>query len=108
VPPNQHITPANDPEYQPATFYYTDAITDNAVRYLQQHQRNRRGNPSSCIWPATAAHWPMHALEKDIAKYRGKYDEGYAPVRQARLQRLRELGLLPAGWQPAPLSAIDA
>ena len=25
----------------------------------------------------TAAHWPMHALEHDIAKYEGKYDGGY-------------------------------
>ncbi len=100
---NQHITPANDPEYQPATYYYTDAITDNAVRYLQQHQQESPRQPFFLYLAYTAAHWPMHALEKDIAKYRGKYDEGYAPVRQARLQRLRELGLLPAGWQPAPL-----
>ena len=26
----------------------------------------------------TAAHWPMHALGADIAKYKGKYDGGYA------------------------------
>ena len=32
----------------------------------------------------TAAHWPMHALPEDIAKYRGRYDAGYAPIRNAR------------------------
>ena len=33
----------------------------------------------------TAPHWPMHALEKDIEKYKGKYDEGYAADRNARI-----------------------
>ena len=32
------ITPENDPEYHPESFYYTDAIADNAVRFLQQHR----------------------------------------------------------------------
>ena len=27
----------------------------------------------------------MHALPKDIAKYEGKYGDGYAPVRLARI-----------------------
>ena len=36
----------------------------------------------------------MHALEKDIAKYRGKYDGGYEPIRQARFERARQLGLI--------------
>jgi len=36
----------------------------------------------------------MHALEKDIAKYRGKYDGGYEPIRRARFERARKLGLI--------------
>ena len=31
--------PQNDPEYKPEKFYYTDAISDNAVRFLQQHEQ---------------------------------------------------------------------
>jgi arylsulfatase len=44
----------------------------------------------------TAAHWPMHALEKDIAKYRGKFDTGFEPERRARFDRMKQLGLLDA------------
>ena len=50
----------------------------------------------------TAAHWPMQAPEKDIVKYRGKYDNGYEPVRQARLERLKKLGMIDARWDCAP------
>ena len=42
----------------------------------------------------TAAHWPMHALEKDIAKYKGKFDSGYEPQRKARIRQL--------AWRPQP------
>ena len=34
----------------------------------------------------------MHALPEDIAKYDGKYDTGYAPVRAARIAKLKKLG----------------
>ncbi len=102
---NSFITPVNDPEYQPKEFYYTDALTDHAVRYLRQHQEQTPGQPFFLYLAYTAAHWPMHALEKDIAKYRGKYDGGYEPIHRARLQKLEQLGLLPSGWKPGPLVA---
>ncbi|HEX5219478.1 MAG TPA: sulfatase-like hydrolase/transferase, partial [Verrucomicrobiae bacterium] len=57
---NKFITPENDPEYKPATFYYTDAISDNAVRYLQQHAAGSSEQPFFLYVAYTAAHWPMH------------------------------------------------
>ena len=33
---NNLISPYNDQEYQPENFYFTDAITDNAIKYLQE------------------------------------------------------------------------
>jgi len=91
---NTFITPQNDPEYQPDTFYYTDAISDNAVKFLQAHTRDHAAEPFFLYAAYTAAHWPMHALEKDIAKYRSKFDAGYEPVRRARFDRLKRLGLI--------------
>lgn len=97
---NTFITPENDPEYRPAQYYYTDAISDNAVAFLRQSAGS--GQPFFLYVAYTAAHWPLQAPEKDIAKYRGKYDAGYDATRRARLARMRELGLLPSEWQPAP------
>jgi len=99
---NTFITPANDPEYKPKVFYYTDALSDNAVRFLQQHQQESADKPFFMYLAYTAAHWPMQALDKDIAKYKGKYDQGYEPVRQARMERLKKLGLIDAKWDCAP------
>lgn len=99
---NRYITPANDPDYQPETFYYTDAISDNAVRFLNDHKREADGQPFFMYVAYTAAHWPMHALPQDIAKYEGKYDGGYTPAREARIRKLKSLGLLPDDWEVTP------
>ena len=101
---NTLITPENDPEYQPeGTWYYTDAISDNAVRRIREHAKSHQDEPFFHYVAYTAAHWPMHALPEDIAKYEGKYDGGYAPIRAARIAKLKQLGILPEDWTPAPL-----
>ncbi len=108
---NQLLTVANDPAYQPPSYYYTDAIADHAVQFIRDHARNAprgagrvvAGNQPFFLYVAfTAAHWPLHAKPADIAKYHGRYDQGYEPVRAARRERLRRMGILDARWAPAP------
>lgn len=97
---NTLISPAADPEYQPDIYYYTDAISDQAARFIREHDRETaEARPLFLYVAYTAAHWPMHALPEDIAKYRGRYDAGYAALRIERLARLRELGLISPDWQ---------
>lgn len=96
---NTFITPENDPEYKPKEFYYTDALSDNAVKFLQEHEKESPDKPFFMYVSYTAAHWPMHALEKDIAKYKGKFNTGYDPVRQERFKRLKDAGLIDPAWE---------
>lgn len=91
---NEFITCQNDPEYQPEEYYYTTALADNAVKYLQEHKNESPDAPFFMYVAFTAAHWPMHALEKDIAKYKGKFDDGYHQHRLARLERMKSLGVI--------------
>lgn len=100
---NKLITAFNDPEYQPEVFYYTDAISDQAVRCVREHAVQNPGQPFFLYVAYTAAHWPMHAKESDIAKYRGRYDAGYAAVRQQRWEKQKRLGVVDDRWSPAPL-----
>jgi len=88
---NQLISPYADPEYRPTDYYYTDAIADHAVRFVREHE----GDEPFFLYAAfTAAHWPMHALPADIAKYSGRYAAGYAAVRQARYRRMLDCGVI--------------
>lgn len=84
-------------------FYMTDAFTDYAIEFLQEHHRNY-DNPFFLYLPYTAPHWPLHALPEDIAKYKGKYMIGWDSLRLQRYQRQQELGIVDASM---PLSPRD-
>ncbi|MCX6872228.1 MAG: arylsulfatase [Verrucomicrobia bacterium] len=99
---NKFITPVNDTEYRPKQFYYTDAISDNAVKFMQDHAKEHSKQPLFMYVAYTCAHWPMHAPEEDIAKTRGKYDAGYDAMRLARFKRARDLGVLDPRWKMSP------
>ncbi len=100
---NQPISAATDPEYSASDYYYTNALSDQAVRFVSEHQTKSAGSPFFMYLAYTAAHWPMHAPESEIAKYRGIYSSGYVPIHSARLAKQRGLGLLDPSWTPAPL-----
>jgi arylsulfatase A-like enzyme len=103
---NTNITPQNDPEYDPETFYFTTAITDNTLMYLKEHQEEEEKTgeekPFFAYVAYTAAHWPMHALPEDIAKYEGVYDEGWDALRTSRYEKMVDIGLVDESWEPAP------
>ncbi|MEC9093562.1 MAG: sulfatase-like hydrolase/transferase, partial [Planctomycetota bacterium] len=75
-----------DPDY-----YLTDAISNEAVRMIHQATKAK---PLFLSVAYTAAHWPLHAREKDIAMYQGKYSMGWDELRQQRLARMKQLGIL--------------
>ena len=90
---NTTVSPYADAEYTPQQYYFTDAISDHAVRYIGDHAKDHADKPFFMYVAYTAAHWPMHALPEDIKKYDGKYDAGYSPFREARLKKSTSLGL---------------
>jgi len=92
----------NDQPFKPEgdDFYMTDFITDRAVEFIEKHGRDE--------WPFflyvayTAPHWPLHAWPEDIARYTGKYAEGWDELREERLARQIELGLIEERWPLTP------
>ncbi len=86
---NEFIAPSDD-------FYYTDAITENAVKFIEEHDSEK---PFFMYLPYTAAHWPMHAKSEDIAKYKGKFDEGWDVLRQKKYERMLKMGLIKPVWK---------
>ena len=75
-----------------ADYYYTDAITNEACAFLREQSQGKQ--PFFMYAAFTAPHWPLQAREEDIAKHRGLYDEGWDVLRERRMQRLRESGML--------------
>ena len=77
-------------------FYMTDAITDHAITYL--NNAKKKDKPFFLYVAYTAPHWPLHALQKDIDKYRGKYMKGWDVLREDRMRRMVKMGLIDPKW----------
>ncbi len=86
----------------PKGFYSTDAFTDYAIEFVDDALQTNQ--PFFLYMAYNAPHFPLHALPEDIAKYKGKYHEGWDVIRKRRYQRMLELGIIDDTWQ---LSARD-
>ena len=87
-------------------FYVTNAFTENAVRFLGDHGRAGEGKPFFLHLCYTAPHFPLHALPEDIAKYRGRYRDGWDCATARRFARQKELGLLSPETKLSPRDPV--
>lgn len=85
-------------------FYYTDAVSDYAVKFIQDHRQKQPEKPFFLYVAYTSPHWPLHALKEDIDRYRGRYDAGWDSLRKERYERMQRMGLLQPDW---PLTERD-
>jgi len=85
-------------EYMPPKegFYMTNAITENAVKFLQKAKTQNQ--PFFMYLAYTAPHWPLHALEEDIDLFKGKYMKGWDELREERYDRMIEMGIIDKNW----------
>ena len=82
-------------------YYTTDAYTDYAIRFVEE-ETDKGDKPFFLYLAYTAPHWPLHAHEEDVAKYRGEYRMGWDELREQRFQRQVELGLIDREWGLSP------
>jgi arylsulfatase len=86
--------------YRDPSFYYTDAISDYALEFMQDGLA--KDNPFFLYVAYTAAHWPLHAFEEDIAQYFGRYAAGWDALRVQRHERMKDLGTVDPRWPLSP------
>jgi len=71
-----------------STRSYTDAIIENIERNRSDDQ------PFFAYLAYTAPHWPLQVSDDYLDRYAGKYDTGYEATRSARLEKLKQLGII--------------
>lgn len=88
------------PELNGRPFYTTHAITDFALKFLEEATRG--DEPFMLYVPFNAPHYPLQAPEKDVKKYDGRYDGGWDKLRETRHRKQIDSELLPARWKLSP------
>ena len=81
-------------------FYTTHAITDYALDFLDEAVDSEK--PFLLYLAYNAPHYPLHAPEKDVKKYDGRYDAGWDKIRASRYQKQLQTGVIPKKWKNAP------
>ena len=83
------------PPIAPGSGYYTTtAIADHGIKYLKEHAEKHADKSFFLYLAFNAPHFPLQALPEDVARYRGRYREGWETVRAERWKRIQELGIV--------------
>ncbi|MCY3577042.1 MAG: arylsulfatase [bacterium] len=86
----------------PEGYYLTDDLTDRACRMIREVKTTDPDKPLFLYYAHGAVHAPLHAKAEDIARHRGNYDKGWDQLREERLARQKELGVVPADAELPP------
>ena len=79
----------------PKNYYATKTYTDELIGFIDANQRD--GKPFFAYVAHQAPHDPYHLPRDWRNRHVGEYDKGWDVVRQERLKRQVELGIVPEG-----------
>ena len=91
---------ANDDPRLPKDWYSTDLWTTFGLKFIDEALAAKK--PFYLHLCHNAPHFPLQAPAEEIAKFRGRYKEGWGALRDARIRRQREMGLIDAAWEKSP------
>jgi arylsulfatase A-like enzyme len=81
----------------PKGYYATKTYTDKMIEFIDANRGD--GKPFFAYVSHQAPHDPYHLPKEWRTRHVGQYDTGWDALRQARLKRQIELGIVPAGTQ---------
>lgn len=81
-------------------FYTTDANTEFAKGFVDEAAES--GKPMFLYMAYNAPHYPLHAPEAEVMKYRGKYQKGWDELRKERHARQIAMGVVEEKWGLSP------
>ncbi|SNT73667.1 arylsulfatase [Paracoccus seriniphilus] len=96
---NQHVSPPCTPE---EGYTLNADLVDNACQFLTDHVSLAPKKPFFMYFAPGAMHSPHQAPQEFLDKYKGRFDEGWDKIREQRLARQIEMGIVPEGTGLVP------
>jgi len=90
----------DDPNYH----FMTD-MTDKTVAWIKFQNALTPDKPAFIYFAPGATHAPHHVPKEWIARWKGKFDQGWDKLREESLARQIRMGVVPAGTKLAPKPA---
>lgn len=76
-------------------YHLTADLVEQAMFYVREHQTATPDDPFFLYLGLGACHFPFHAPDEFLRKYRGRFKAGYDALRQPRFDRQHRLGVIP-------------
>lgn len=81
----------------PADFFSSNYFTSRLIKDISRDHGD--GKPFFAYLSFQAAHFPLQAPDQYLDQYKGVYNKGYAYIRKQRIQRMKQLGIIPESFQ---------
>jgi arylsulfatase A-like enzyme len=91
------VEPSHDPNYH----FMTD-MTNQAIDWMGYQKSLTPDKPFFIYFAPGATHAPHQVPKEWMAKYKGKFDQGWDALREQTLARQIKLGVVPPGTKLAP------
>ncbi|MGA3350975.1 MAG: arylsulfatase [Candidatus Sulfotelmatobacter sp.] len=82
--------------------HLTTDLVDDAIGWVNRHDAVAPEKPFFLYFATGATHVPHHVPQEWIAKYKGKFDEGWDVLRERSFERQKQLGIIPANTELTP------
>ena len=96
---NHHIDPPGRPE---DGYHVSEDLIDRSTGWIRDLVSVRPDRPFFLYLAFGAMHSPHQAPADHLERWKGAFDEGYDVMRERWFARQLELGIVPAGTNPAP------
>ncbi|MHC4943750.1 MAG: arylsulfatase [Planctomycetota bacterium] len=80
----------------PYDFFSSEFYTNKMIEYIDSAGD---GKPFFAYLAFTAPHDPLHLPDEWLDRYKGRYDAGYEALREERLKRMKDIGMVPGDTQ---------
>lgn len=93
---NHIVPPPADPQ---AGYHLSEDLVDRSIEFIRNRVSVAPEQPYFLYLAFGATHTPFQAPPEYVAKYRGRYDEGWDVIRERRYRRQLAMGVIPAGTE---------
>ena len=76
-------------------YHFLEDMTDQSIAWMREQKALKPNKPFFIYYSSAGSHAPHHAPKDFIAKYKGKFDQGWEQTRQETYQNQLAKGIIP-------------
>ena len=88
-----------DPYVGNPNYNFDYDLAGRAIRWVRNQKAVAADRPFFLYYAPGATHAPHHPKKEWVAKYKGKFDQGWDKVREETFARQKQMGIIPANTQ---------